>query len=149
MYDALPTTEYIEANWKKVSPKERYQNDARKTINYGYGNEPKFPIRGTLEALRISNDRGQMVVNWQDTTSPGDCWKQTNCYWLEYMGFKIKEPVFKVIPIVEADDNLLNTDDLIIKYLMIDNNWSEEQAENHIKPVYEAMRKAEAVFYQP
>lgn len=148
MFDALPTTEYIEANWKEVSAEERYQNDARKTIGYVYGKNPVFPITGTIEHIRISHNRGQMVCNW-DGEPKADCWKQTNCYILEYLGFHIPEPDIEPIPILKADDSLLNTHEKVLKYLMIQNDWTKEKAINYLKPLEVAMQEAEAVFYNP
>lgn len=148
MVDDLPTNKYIEKNWKTVSAKERYRNDARKTIEFVFGDNPEFPIKGTLEALRLDNTNGHMVINWEGNIKR-EALKQTNCYMLEYIGFNIPAPEFEHIPIAEADNSLLDTSDIIVKYLIKDNNWSEERALEYLKPVLEAMNKAEAVFYQP
>jgi hypothetical protein len=147
IFDALPTNEYIEDNWKQVSPKERKQNEARKTINYIFGPKPNFPVKGTLSTLRLNNEHGQMIVKWKNPINNG--WKETNCYFLGQMGFNIPEPEFKYIPIKDSDDDLLSEYDLIIKYMMIQNNWTEKQVDEYLKPVNEAMNKAEAVFYRP
>lgn len=147
MFDALPTNEYIETNWKEASKEERKQNEARKTINYIFGPNPNFPVKGNLSALRLDNEQGQMIVKWNNPIIAE--WKETNCYFLANMGFNIPEPEFDHISIKDADDDLLGDSDLITKYMMIQNNWTEKQVDDYLKPVYGAMKKAEAVFYRP
>ena len=146
-FDALPDkVDRDKPNWIETQKKF----DTKNTIKYIFGNEPKFPLKGKLEFFRLSRDNGHLVVNWENAneslyiTSNG-----TNVYFLEEMGYKFEQPEFDVIAIADADDSLLNTHELIIKYMMLDNDWSEHACESYLKPVTEAMAKAEAVFYQP
>lgn len=147
IYQAGDTIEITKEMFDTVSPDEEFfgKNFLRQTIRYMFGNNPTFPIEGVLEKKRIDHESGQLVIKWQNTK---DHLKETNTHFLS-SHFNFEHPEFEKIPIIEADDELLNVNDLIIKYLMIDNDWSEKQSEEYVRPVLNAMKKAEAVFYQP
>jgi hypothetical protein len=144
MFDSLPTDESINYD---SSPKERYQNDARKAINYIFGENPNFPITGEFKAERINHKSGNMIVKWHGSSyNESGC---TNSYFLEYMGFEIEQPEFDEIPIAEADDSLLSDGESVLKYLIIQNDCSQKDAEQVLDIIYKAMNKAGAVFYRP
>jgi hypothetical protein len=149
MFNDLPTTEQLDnIKGRNATVEELYQRDARETIRFIFDGSPKFPLTGTIEAKRIDNAHGQLIVKW-DNVPDDNQWKKTNTYFLEYMGFKFQEENFPFIPIEESDDDLLNDNNRLLKYLMKQNGLTQEEAELYLKPVYRAMEKAEVVFYRP
>ena len=133
---------------KKLTIDERKKANAKRSLVHIFGKNPTFPLKAQLQGLRLSNEYGHMIAVWENTPPLSEL-KHTNVHFLEDIGFEFEQPNFDVIPIAEAKDSLLNTTDKIVKYLINDNNWSEEQALDYLKPVLNAMNKAEAVFYQP
>ena len=132
---------------------QRKKANAKRSLSFiftGNADIPpeKFPLVGNLKAHRLSRDFVQLMVEWKDaiTDFGTNC---TNTYFLENMGFKFKQPEFEEIPIQDAPDEMLSEGELIIKHMMNQNNWTMEKVEEYLKPVYEAMNKAEAVFYRP
>lgn len=65
----------------------------------------------------------------------------------EYEDMKID--ILSEISLTETDDDILDNEERVIKYLMIENKWSEEKAKEYLKPIFFAMKKAHAVFYRP
>ena len=148
MFDALPEEKnYIDRDkdgWNKLSKKA----EAKNSIRYIFGENPHFPVTGTLEKNRIDRQRELLVVKWHNVPATNET-NKINIYFLEYMGFEFKQPESKVIPISECPDDLLYTTELVIKYMMLENNWSEKAVETYLKPVREAMNKTGIVFYRP
>ena len=139
LYNSLPKKQTPDMN-----AKDRYKNDARGIINWLYDDVISFPIKVTLEAKRMDNNHGVMIAHWDNSMK-----QSTNSYSLEYLGFKIKKPEFSFIPIAEADDSLLNEDDLVKKYLMLQNDASEEDATEVLEIIHKAMDENGIVFYRP
>lgn len=132
---------------KKLTIDERKLANAKRSIRHIFGKEPAFPLKGKLESLRINRTYGHLVVKWENPVD--EQWNATNTIFLEDMGYEFNQPEFEVLPILECSDQQLGTHETIVKHMMIENNWSEHACESYLKPVMEAMSKADAVFYQP
>lgn len=146
MFDDLPEEKRInrtEDGWIELHKKA----EAKQTIRYIFGDEPKFPIFGTIERFRTMRDHEHLIVKWENAKD--EEWNGTNVHFLENMGFEFIQPKTKVIPIDESPDDMLCDHDLVIKYMMLENGWSEKACETYLKPVLNAMKRAEAVFYRP
>lgn len=144
MFDALPDeVDRDKPDWIEIHKK----HEAKQTIRYIFGDEPKLPITGTLEKFRTMRDFEQLVVKWHNAKDNN--WNGTNVYFLENMGFEFKQPKVEVIPIAEASDDMLNDIDVVIKYLMENEGWSERACETYLKPIYRAMKVSGSVFYRP
>jgi hypothetical protein len=57
--------------------------------------------------------------------------------------------ILSEVPLIKTDDDILDDEERVIKYLMIFNNWTEDKAREYLEPVFSAMNKAECVFYRP
>lgn len=149
LFDKLP--DYDSMNQKQkfdLSIENRKLADARMTIKHIYGDNPQFPLKAELQPLRLGNDNGHLIAVWMNI--PFSCpLKHTNVHWLEDLGFEFEQPTFETIPLEKCDDDLLSEHELIVKYMMNDNNWTKEQVDEYLKPVCDAMKKVGAVFYQP
>lgn len=110
-----------------------------------------FPLKGTLKNLRLDRSFAHLIVSWDigDPVDGIDQWQQTNVHALEQVGFKFIQPNFETIPIMNADDNLLHEDELVVKYYALQNKISIEEAEEAIDKVRSAMGKHGIVFYRP
>lgn len=110
-----------------------------------------FPLKGTLKNLRLDRCFAHLIVSWDIGNNPdgSDFWQETNVNALENAGFKFIQPDFDVIPIMNADDNLLHEDELVVKYYALQNKISVEEAEEAINKVRSAMGKHGIVFYRP
>ena len=115
------------------------------------GKDALLPLKGTLKNLRINRTFGHVIVSWDIGDDPDGCdrWQQTNVHALEKVGFKFLQPDFEDIPIMNADDNLLHEDELVVKYYALQNEISIEDAEAVISKVRSAMGKNGIVFYRP
>lgn len=145
-YKNLPETEdvYLSGKLKAEIIKK---GNAKKSLRYIFGENPNFPLKGILQKKRLSHDSGQLIVKWENPV--GVEWSETNVYFLEDMGFEFEHPTFEKIPLIGCSDTLLGDHDLVIKYMMIQNKWTEKEVDKYLKPVYNAMKKAEIVFYRP
>jgi len=119
--------------------------NAKAALKYIFGNAPKV-IKGKVVAQRMNRSFGHLIIEWKNAN---EGWEKTNTSIAEALGFKFNEPDFPEIPIDKAPDNMLNEDECVIKYLMIQNSFNEVEARNYLKPIFMAMRSANAVFYQP
>jgi hypothetical protein len=143
MFDSLPDS---------VGELEYYtQTDVqlvniKATLRLIFGQNPKV-MKGTLKAERVDRKSGNLTIFWENPID--ESWEKTSAFWLEPLGFEFKVPEFEEIHILIAPDALLNEDECVIKYLMIQNDWDEKKATDYLKPVFMAMRSADAVFYQP
>jgi hypothetical protein len=126
--------------------KDRKLIESKRILKNIFGEKPKT-MTGILKAKRLDRSRGQIIVEWHNVDN--DEWKMTNVYFLEQFGFEFKEPDFNKISIIESDESLLSEYELIIKHMMIDNHWTEQEVYAYMEPVKKAMGKAEAVFYRP
>lgn len=146
MFDALTEEKDIDRSkdgWIELHK----EAEAKQTIRYIFGENPHFPVTGTLQRFRTMRDHEHLVVKWHNCKDNN--WNGTNVYFLENMGFEFKQPKTKVIPIDESPDDMLSEYDIVIKYMMLENSWSEKACETYLKPVLKAMNKAGAVFYRP
>lgn len=110
-----------------------------------YGDNLPDKMLGKVVHKRTNWSYGDITIEWQVESD----WDKTNVYLLKEIGYQFKEPEFDEIPIDKADDDMLNDDERVIKYLMLDNHWNKETAESHMQVVYAAMHKAGCVMYQP
>lgn len=108
-----------------------------------------LPILGTLRPRRFDRKRIFLEVVWDKDQVKSKHLDKTNTGFLEKMGFNFIQPEWKEIPLLECDEEHLDADEIILKNLMIDNDWTQAEAEEYLKPVEKAMNKAHAVFYQP
>jgi hypothetical protein len=65
------------------------------------------------------------------------------------MGFKFKEPESTEISLMNANDDILYEHELVVKYYALQNKISEEEAQNAINKVQQAMGHSGIVFYRP
>lgn len=119
--------------------------NAKAALRYIFGDTPKV-MKGKVVAQRMNRSSGHLIIEWENAN---EGWEKTNTSIAEALGFKFNEPEFDEIPIDKAPDDMLNEDECVIKYLMIQNSFNEIEARNYLKPIFMAMRSANAVFYQP
>jgi len=123
----------------------------KKLLKMVYGDNPPDSMIGTITNERADrHGRYYQHVKWHIATLKNENrLNETMAFPLEELGFEFKPPEYNEIPIGECDDEMLNDDERVIKYLMIGNGWSETQAEEYLKPICKAMKKAECVMYRP
>jgi len=59
------------------------------------------------------------------------------------------EVIFTEVPLIETPDDILDDEEKVIKYFMLENDMSEKNTMIYLKPVLDAMKKAECIFHQP
>lgn len=119
--------------------------NAKSTLKYIFGDNPKV-MKGKISWQRVNRSYGNLIIEWIDAN---DGWEVTNTSLAEALGYEFKEPKCDVIPIINATDDMLDDDEMVVKRLMLQNGWTEEKASDYLAPVYKAMNDAGVVFYLP
>lgn len=96
---------------------------------------------GVFFISRVTRSDVLMCIDWGDN-------EKTNTWWLREAGIEYEEPKCEVLPIMECEDDLLSTEEIVIRNLMR-KGYSESEATSKIKEIAEAMAENGIVFYIP
>lgn len=102
----------------------------------------------TVVHKRQNRHYGLAYLNWEIPLD-GIVYNKTNASILHVFGYEFAEPKFEYIPLDKADDDMLNDEERVIKYLMQEKGIDEPAARYYMEPVFAAMNKAECVMYRP
>lgn len=108
-----------------------------------------FPIKGTIKKERFDRTINVLCIKWDEKHIKDESWGSMSIHVLQKLGFKFIPPENEEVSILECEEKYLSAEEIVLKYLMIDNDWTQTEAEEYLKPVEKAMNKAHAVFYQP
>lgn len=131
--------------------KEMYDdefNNIKEEIDFILGEYLTFPIKAKIVQKRINNKYGQLFIRW-DSLPETNYLKESNIYLLEKLGFGFTESDIGPIPIKDSEDEYLHENDLILKYMMLRNDLTEEEARKYLEVVFKAMDETGIVFYRP
>lgn len=103
--------------------------------NRTYNIDAVHPVAKRIVKFGLTEDQIQSLI--EELTEAG------------YEPEEMKIEIATEEPLIETADNILDDDEKVLKYMMLNNEMTEKEAMIYLSTVYSAMKQASVVFYSP